>query len=196
MRKLPTEEDLNQSRHEEIFHSDGSKDSVDLDEKEVYEEIKKTVDELTREFEVKESAEEMLNFADKLKEEDGKEEIEIENSKNSNDLPAKMQKADAIYRWVAENIHYDFESFEAIKNPGKTLAKWKPQDAYFVFSEKTGVCEGYARLLNLMMRMAEIPCMYVHSIPGPATDMTHAFNAVYLEDQSEDRKGWTLPNYL
>ncbi len=187
MRKLPTEEDLNQSRHEEIFHSDGSKDSVDLDEKEVYEEIKKTVDELTKEFEIKESAEEMLNFADKLEEECDKEKIQTENS---NDLPAKMQKADAIYRWVAENIHYDFES----RDCDKTLAKRKPQDAYFVFSEKTGVCEGYARLLNLMMRMAEIPCMYVHSIPSPATVPynTHAFNAVYLKDQSQDRKGWTL----
>ena len=189
MRKLPTEEDLNQSRHEEIFHSDGSKDAVDLDEKEVYEEIKRTVEELTKEFETQESAEEMLNFADKLEEEDDNEKIQTENS---NDLPANMQKADAIYRWVAENIHYDFESCEATKNPEKTLAKRKPQDAYFVFSEKTGVCAGHARLLKLMMRMAEIPCMYVVSISGSTESYGHAFNAVYLEGQTQDRKGWTL----
>ena len=35
MRKLPTEEYFNQSRHQKIFHSDGSEDFVDLDEKEV-----------------------------------------------------------------------------------------------------------------------------------------------------------------
>ena len=185
MRKLPTEEYFNQSRHQKIFHSDGSEDFVDLDEKEIYEKIKKTVEGLTKELETQESAEEMLDFAYNLEGEDDKEKIQTENS---NDLPANMQKADAIYRWVAKNIHYDFESADC----EKTLAERKPQDAYFVFSQKTGVCVGYARLLNLMMRMAQIPCMYVRSINGPTENCGHAFNAVYLEGQNQDRKGWTL----
>ena len=185
MRKLPTEEDLNQSRHEEIVHADGSKDAVDLDEKEVYEEIKRTVEELTKEFETQESAEEMLNFADKLEEEDDNEKIQTENS---NDLPANMQKADAIYRWVAENIHYDFESADC----EKTLAERKPQDAYFVFAKQTGICVGYSKLLNLMMRMAGIPCMDVGGLKDSPGGAGHRFSAIYIEDEDGGRKGWTL----
>ena len=170
MKKLPNEDELKTSRGEEVkqtdgskklqeknVHSDGTEEYVDIDEKKIYKEIKRTVEELTKEFETQESAEEMLNFADTLGEEEGKEKIEIENSKNSNDLPAKMKKANAIYRWVAENIHYDFESVDR----EKTLAERKPQDAYFVFAKTTGVCVGYSTLLNLMMRMAGITCMDV-----------------------------------
>ena len=188
LKKMPNEENLNQSRHEEIVHSDGSSEPVDLNEKEVYEEIKRMVEELTKEFETQESAEEMLNFADKLGEEDGKEEIEIENLKNSNDLPAKMKKANAIYRWVAENIYYDFESVDREKN----LAKRKPQDAYFVFATKTGVCAGYSELLNLMMRMAGIPCMEVGGLRDSPGGAGHRFSAIYIEDEDDGRKGWTL----
>ncbi len=43
-----------------------------------------------------------------------------------------------------------------------------------------------------MMRMAGIPCMYVGSINGPNKNNGHAFNAVYIEDEVENRKGWTL----
>ena len=46
MQKLPKEKDLNQSRHEDIFHADGSKNSVDLDERLIYKKIQKIVDDL------------------------------------------------------------------------------------------------------------------------------------------------------
>ena len=187
MRKLPNEEDLNRSRHEDIVHSDGSESSVDLDEKEVFKEIKKTVDDLTGNIELKESARSLLNFANQ--QDKANSLTKPQDLQESNDSPVNMLKANAIYRWVAENIHYDFESVDC----EKTLARRKPQDAYFVFSEKTGVCEGYAKLLNLMMRMAGISCMNVSSVRGRQdSSSAHAFNAIYVEDQGDGQKGWTL----
>ena len=172
-KKLPNKEELKEARGQKVFqsngtsklleqivHSDGSEEYVDINEKAIYQNILDLVFKITKE------------------------------------LQTDMEKADAIYRWVAENIDYDFESFDATKQycdkSNKTLAERKPQDAYFVFAKKTGVCEGYARLLHLMMRMAGIPCMYVGSICGPTQKYGHAFNAVYMEDEGENRKGWTL----
>ena len=127
MRKLPNEKDLNRSRHEDIVHADGSKSSVDLDEKEVFEEIKRTVADLTGSIEIKENAKSMLNFANQQDKSNSL--IKTQDFQALNDLFVNMRKADAIYRWIAENIHYDFESADC----DKTLARRKPQDAYFVY---------------------------------------------------------------
>ena len=196
MQKLPKEEDLRQSRHVDIFHADGSKNSVDLDERLIYKKIQKIVDDLKESIKIILSGENISDITTKFKPDIQRAISCVKNEKDSifatKNSPEKICLVDAIYHWVAENILYDCESYDATVNFGKTLIKRKPQDAYFVFSEKIGVCEGYARLLNLMMKMAGIPCMYVRSICGFNSDYGHAFNAVFVEDSIKNKCGWVL----
>ena len=190
MTKLPEFDELKESRTKKIVHSDGSTEDVPLNEKECYQKIKEVVDSLVENIGTKQIMTETKEILDLGARANDGIKTEPEKTQSTNNLPEKMQKADAIYRWVAKNIRYDFESCNDTCE--KTKAKRKPQDAYFVFNQKTGVCEGYARLTNLMMRMAGVPCMYVGSINGPDKNYGHAFNAIYVEDESDDRKGWTL----
>ena len=104
------------------------------------------------------------------------------------DMPEKMRLAKAIYRWVAKNIHFSQGGF-SMYNYQTSLA---PQDAFFVFATRRAVCEGYSRLTQLMMNMADIPCVYLGSIMGRGENCGHAFNAVYLDDGITQRRGWTL----
>lgn len=104
-------------------------------------------------------------------------------------LPRNWRIADEIYRWVANNIEYDYDSIEKDHKGDEPFRK--PQDALFAYKELTGVCSGKANLINLMMRMAGIPSLLVISIADSDGD-SHAYNAVYLEDNNPDRTGWTL----
>ncbi len=166
--KLPNVDELDESRIEPIVHMNDTVEQVVLNEKSCYDKIFQEVEKL------KQTAKNSQSY---LKKEDAC-------------LPEKMRLANEIYRWVATNIRADHESFESVKNDEQVYVK--PQDEYFVYDQRLGFCEGYARLVNLMMRMADIPCIYVASINGPAENYGHAFNAVYIEDTCADRKGWTL----
>ena len=81
-----------------------------------------------------------------------------------------------IYEFIKENIKYDTEKAETIKNfytpnPDETLA------------EKKGICFDYASLVCAMLRANGIPTRLVTGrVSG---DVNHAWNTVYLENE-----GW------
>lgn len=125
----------------------------------------------------------------------------VENLMSKTDKSNDLEKASAIYKWIAENIRYDYDSENFL-----TMAT---QDAFCAFKYKKAVCAGYACLLQIMMKMANIPCGYVSSIANSKTNSqnkelnvdikndgqnkaSHAFNVVYLKDGTEQRTGWTL----
>ena len=166
--KLPNINELDESRIEPVVHMNDTVEQVVLNEKSCYDKIFQEVQKLKQ--------------ISKNSQCDSKKEDAV--------LPEKMRLANEIYRWVAINIRADHESFESVKNDEQIYVK--PQDEYFVYDQQLGFCEGYARLVNLMMRMAEIPCIYIASINGPTENYGHAFNAVYIEDTCANRKGWTL----
>ncbi len=116
-----------------------------------------------------------------------KKDVKDTKTSNYNNMPEDMRVAEAIYRWVATNIPYDYDSLAKGKDQkkGENASLRKPQDPFFVFNKKTGVCAGKANLINLMMKLAGIPSIYLVSD-------THAFNAVYLKDKSNTRNGWVL----
>ena len=174
--KLPKSCELNRSRFETITHSNGSSEGIFIDEQDCYNKIvavvKSLQEKVRKEREPKHWGENHYKYVN---------------------LPEKMRLTELIYRWVAENIRYDFETYDIVeKDTNGSQASWKPQDAYFVFQTRNGVCEGYARLANLMMRIAKIPCLYVSSICGKNDNCAHAFNAVYINDNVNNRRGWTL----
>lgn len=103
---------------------------------------------------------------------------------SGNNIKSDIDKASAIYEWVAKNIKYDKDSLKYLKPA--------TQSAFCAFEYGKAVCLGYAEILQLMMRLAGIPCKVVSTIPSISKcDLSHTFNAIYLKD-GEGRTGWTL----
>ena len=93
------------------------------------------------------------------------------------------EKAEALYRWLAENVSYDTEAYFS--------GDYGDCTAEAVFKTRTGVCSGYA---NLFQAMAEEVGLESKVIGGfskgysfepdrPLTQSDHAWNAVKIGGQ-------------
>ncbi len=102
-------------------------------------------------------------------------------------LKTDYEKIKLLYRWVTDNIYYDYDYFS-----GKT--KTTATDALDVFTTKYTVCEGYANLMTELLRSIGIPCIVVEGyalgvgeaeawsasvINGSQTN--HAWNEAYAD---------------
>lgn len=150
----------------------GKKETID--EKKEYEEIKQLVEKLKQKVKDRTPAKDLDDETIQTKILGG------QISKHYK-MPEEMRLAKAIYRWVAKEISYDDDSLKKARG----ISLRKPQDALYVFANRTGVCAGKANLINLMMRLAGIPSAVIVS-------RTHVFNAIYLKDTVNNREGWTL----
>ncbi|MBI2171818.1 MAG: hypothetical protein HYU30_07355 [Chloroflexi bacterium] len=97
-----------------------------------------------------------------------------------------VEKARAIYRWITDNIAYDFASYLSKRYPD--------QSAEAVMKRRTGVCSGYA---NLFAALGKAAGLQVEVISGWSKgyayvnntldeEPNHAWNAVRLDG------GWYL----
>lgn len=93
------------------------------------------------------------------------------------ELKTDREKLDAIYRYVVENISYDYDK---IKNIPTTYVP----DIDAILKDGKGICYDYAAVFAAMLRSQGIPCKL---IKGYSTNVKgyHAWNEVYLAD--EDR---------
>ncbi len=95
----------------------------------------------------------------------------------------EAEKLRALYRWMAENIGYDYRAYR-----GETRRINK--NVVDILRRKVAVCFGYATLLKAMCERAGIPCVVVSGYskgtltaePG-LEEPDHAWNAVRLEGQ-------------
>ncbi len=178
-KELPKTENLNPQMKYQVKYPDGSVKNQTLDEQETYKEIEGIVQNL------KDKVDQRTPSKD-IPIEDVKKEFSKYEGEGINRVRTKrgiysrhfqMNKswriAKAIYRWVAKNIKYDDDS--TVSNCRK------PQDPFFVFKSKTGVCAGKAQLTALMMRMAGIPSTVIGTLKEPNQISTHAYTAIYLE---------------
>ncbi|KAH7969598.1 uncharacterized protein LOC119383635 isoform X2 [Rhipicephalus sanguineus] len=90
-----------------------------------------------------------------------------------------LQKIRMFFRWIAENITYDWRHMETKQTPEE------------VFVSRQGVCKDYCLLLSEMCRLAGIREKTLQGFakgfdyrPGhqfhPGQDVTHAWNAVFI----------------
>jgi hypothetical protein len=102
----------------------------------------------------------------------------------------------AIHDFVVLRLTYDEATFHALMNGAST---WAPQDAESVFAARTGVCEGYARLMVALGKAAGVDIAYVAgsvrdahyrvaegddaSVKAALEGYGHAWNAVQLDGQ-------------
>lgn len=90
-----------------------------------------------------------------------------------------FRRVKLLHDWVVTRLRYDV--------PALTAAKRPPQDAPSVFVARTGVCEGYARLMVALGKATGDDIMYlvgdVREESGEAAPVGHAWNAVQLKGQ-------------
>lgn len=98
-----------------------------------------------------------------------------------------FERVKALHDWVVTRLRYDSASLTGVR---------KPQDAQSVFLSRTGVCEGYARLLVELGQTSGDRFVYVtgevREEHGQLAPIGHAWNAVevkgawYLVDATWD----------
>ncbi len=85
-------------------------------------------------------------------------------------LPAdatSYQKVRAAYRFIIENTDYDLNSSQS-------------QNIQSVFLQKKSVCAGYAKAFQYLLKMAGVPCRYVHGTIASSNE-AHAWNLVTID---------------
>ncbi len=88
-----------------------------------------------------------------------------------------FERVKALHDWVVTRLHYDHDSLQ--------LGNRKPQDAQSVFANRTGVCEGYARLMVALGKATGDRIVYVvgdvREESGEAAPVGHAWNTVEIK---------------
>jgi len=96
------------------------------------------------------------------------------------------KKLKLISDWVADNIYYDWAAYIAGTYTHESTR------AYATYVSKKNVCQGYAELTNVLMRLAGLPCRVIsgHALGASAggkgwsdvihTSINHAWNEVYV----------------
>jgi len=98
-------------------------------------------------------------------------------------LESDKDKAYALYRYLAENVHYDVESLFNLKN-----SEYPDQGAEAVLERKNAVCAGYSNLYHAMAKAvgleSEVVTGLAHTTPdSPLPDRRHAWNAVKWDEE-------------
>ena len=101
------------------------------------------------------------------------------------------KKAEAIHRWVSENIFYDYDSQKIYSDSNKLKeaqdrSKWtkdshgynKYSGTYVTLKSKTGVCQSYAGLMTQLLKASNIPSRRVF---GQIKGVNHEIVEFYVE---------------
>jgi transglutaminase/protease-like cytokinesis protein 3 len=86
-------------------------------------------------------------------------------------LTSEKEKCRAIFRWISNNIKYEFD---VLNN------KKECEDPLLVYKRKKAVCGGYAALFKAMCDEAKIKCLDISGEVLPGHD-SHAWNIVLLD---------------
>lgn len=107
-------------------------------------------------------------------------------------LTGDAELARFFYHWIGRNIKYDYEYLAKMTARGSGLAEYKvKQDPYKVYTDRKGVCGGYANLFGWFMSEVNIEVAHVTGhIRDPRNlysdelwsteNYRHAWNAVKL----------------
>lgn len=91
-----------------------------------------------------------------------------------------VEKAKAIYVWIAQNISYSKSIENALDN---NTATPNESTATYTFNHRTGICEGYAQLYADMCRAEGLQVRVVSGLSNGGSGDNwggHAWNQVYL----------------
>ena len=102
-------------------------------------------------------------------------------------IDTDVKKARVLFRWCADNIEYDVESYHS--------GKFASQDPSDVLRTGKGVCAGYSKIVQSLMDLANIECVslsgaskaasYKMSMTADQLKSNHAWNAIKLDGKWE-----------
>ena len=87
------------------------------------------------------------------------------------------EKVQAIYRWITNNIRYDYEAEMVYQNV----------DISRTVETKKGICFDYATLFAALCRSQGIPCFILDGYSRDNSSYRHTWNRVYY-----DNRYWNL----
>ncbi len=115
------------------------------------------------------------------------------------DFKTDIEKTRAVYYWMANNISYDYKSYNSSSSRfngtyyenEEDLKRKQRQDAETTLKIKIGVCEDYSQLFRFTLEELGIKCEVISGFAkttvrdiGRVTRGTnHAWNAVYLDNK-------------
>ena len=100
------------------------------------------------------------------------------------DIEGDYNKAMEIYKWIVNNIYYDYEKYYS--------DYWSGQDPYQALQDKKTLCEGFSFLYMAMCRSIDLPTKMVFGFAGDTslskedlihTRYGHAWNEVFVDDR-------------
>ncbi|MEG2353465.1 MAG: transglutaminase-like domain-containing protein [Clostridium sp.] len=95
------------------------------------------------------------------------------------ELSTDMYKAEKIYKWITENLTYDYDKAKEITDNNYSSKSGTIE----AFNSKKGICFDYATLYVTMCKTNNIP---VRLVTGKGFDgeswVNHSWNQVYIED--------------
>ncbi len=92
---------------------------------------------------------------------------------------SNYDKIHMIYRWIVENIEYDYDALEDTKE-AEALLEFD-QTAYSAIITRKTVCAGFSHLLYYMLWKSQVPARYIAGLGGTGDDMGgHAWNMVWF----------------
>ena len=99
------------------------------------------------------------------------------------DLPEELQKARAIFTWVAENVRYDLSMVGQEGPDARTTAEYESKRIKAAYRRCRGVCMDFALLYREMALAVGLECVYISgncksSVLGGWS--SHAWNAVKI----------------
>lgn len=92
-----------------------------------------------------------------------------------------LEKVDIVYRYVVENMNYDYVQAATVKSG------YVP-DLARVISRKRGICFDFSSLMTSMLRILNVPCKMVFGYVGQTY---HAWISVWTEEE-----GWVDAIYF
>ena len=101
------------------------------------------------------------------------------------DKTTNVEKAKAIYQWIAQNITYDNNLENGQKTGQISESQFAEQStAVYTFNNRTGICEGFSALYNDMCRAVGLEVRTVTGYTNGGLNSNkwggHAWNQVYL----------------
>lgn len=98
------------------------------------------------------------------------------------DSMTDLEKEEAIYNWLVNNVSYDREAYSKIIEDGfkETKGNENGEGAYGILKERKGICSGYADAFKLLGNLAGLE---VKTVTGYFDgNILHAWNLIKLED--------------
>lgn len=136
----------------------------------------------------------------------------LENLEYNNNLPNlvtaltkdcenELEKAEIIFRWIANNISYDYKKFNKNKriktfkykdkvDCKQKVIRWKNKNLEEILKKKKAICSGYSDLYMKMCNIAGIDCIVIDGYIKNSTShigrlgiLDHSWNAIIIDNE-------------